>query len=79
MVWWLLLKMFNIQSDWDSKWKATFKPVGEMVTKDRESYQYLVESIRKFPNQNKFETMIQNAGFKFVTHRNFTNGVVAIT
>ena len=52
--------------------------VGEMVTKDRESYQYLVESIRKFPNQNKFETMIQNAGFKFVTHRNFTNGVVAM-
>lgn len=52
--------------------------VGEMVTKDRESYQYLVESIRKFPDQETFENMIKHAGFKFVTHRNFTNGVVAM-
>ena len=52
--------------------------VGEMVTKDRESYQYLVESIRKFPDQETFETMIKAAGFKFVTHHNFTNGVVAM-
>ena len=52
--------------------------VGEMVTKDRESYQYLVESIRKFPDQETFETMIKTAGFKFVTHHNFTNGVVAM-
>eukprot|EP00944_MAST-04C_sp_MAST-4C-sp1_P014824 g14824.t1 len=52
--------------------------VGEMVTKDRESYQYLVESIRKFPDQETFENMIKLAGFKFVSHRNFTNGVVAM-
>ncbi|KAL9644009.1 hypothetical protein ABK040_005477 [Willaertia magna] len=52
--------------------------MGEIVANDRDSYQYLVESIRKFPNQNTFKSMIENAGFKNVKYTNLSFGVVAI-
>jgi 2-methoxy-6-polyprenyl-1,4-benzoquinol methylase len=52
--------------------------IGEIITNDKESYQYLVESIRKFPNQDDFKIMIENVGFKFVEYENFTFGVVAL-
>lgn len=52
--------------------------LGQMVTGDSESYQYLVESIRRFPTPAAFSRMIEDAGFKRVTHRALTAGVVAI-
>ncbi|WP_454718600.1 class I SAM-dependent methyltransferase [Caulobacter segnis] len=52
--------------------------VGEWVAKDRDAYQYLVESIRRFPDQRTFAGMIENAGFKRVTYTNFTGGVAAL-
>lgn len=52
--------------------------VGELVTNDRESYQYLVESIRKFPGAETFRNMIQDAGFKDCTFKRLTGGIVAI-
>ncbi len=52
--------------------------MGELIAKDRESYQYLVESIRKFPNQKKFAKMIEAAGFSQVKHRNLSGGIAAI-
>ncbi|ATC26600.1 class I SAM-dependent methyltransferase [Caulobacter vibrioides] len=52
--------------------------VGEWVAKDREAYQYLVESIRRFPDQRTFAGMIETAGFKRVTFTNFTGGVAAL-
>lgn len=52
--------------------------LGELVAKDRASYQYLVESIRKFPPPGAFARMIETAGFRQVTHRPLTGGVVAI-
>uniref|UniRef100_A0A0D9YKU4 2-methoxy-6-polyprenyl-1,4-benzoquinol methylase, mitochondrial n=1 Tax=Oryza glumipatula TaxID=40148 RepID=A0A0D9YKU4_9ORYZ len=52
--------------------------VGELVAGDRQSYQYLVESIRRFPNQEKFAQMIQEAGFERVEYENLVGGVVAI-
>jgi demethylmenaquinone methyltransferase/2-methoxy-6-polyprenyl-1,4-benzoquinol methylase len=52
--------------------------VGEWVAKDREAYQYLVESIRRFPGQRTFAGMIEKAGFKRVTFTNFTGGVAAL-
>lgn len=52
--------------------------VGEWVAKDRDAYQYLVESIRRFPDQKTFAGMIENAGFKRVTYTNFTGGVAAL-
>jgi demethylmenaquinone methyltransferase/2-methoxy-6-polyprenyl-1,4-benzoquinol methylase len=52
--------------------------IGKMVTGSAESYRYLVESIRKFPDQEKFATMLRKAGFGNVQYRNMTQGVVAL-
>ncbi|KAK6235858.1 UbiE/COQ5 methyltransferase - like 5 [Theobroma cacao] len=52
--------------------------LGELVAGDRESYQYLVESIRRFPPQEKFASMIAEAGFQKVEYENLVGGVVAI-
>lgn len=52
--------------------------LGEAITGDGEPYQYLVESIRKFPNQETFSTMIRDAGFERVTFRNYTGGIAAL-
>ena len=40
--------------------------MGQLIANDRESYQYLVESIRKFPKQKEFKHMIEKAGFMFL-------------
>jgi len=52
--------------------------IGEIVTKDRESYQYLVESIRQFPPQPALAAMMREAGFEQVAWRDMTGGVVAL-
>ena len=52
--------------------------LGEFVSNDRESYQYLVESIRKFPNQEKFSEMIIHEGFRKVKYRDLTFGIAAL-
>ena len=52
--------------------------IGQAVTGDGDSYKYLVESIRKFPNQENFASMIREAGFERVTWRNFTGGIAAL-
>jgi demethylmenaquinone methyltransferase/2-methoxy-6-polyprenyl-1,4-benzoquinol methylase len=52
--------------------------IGERVAGDRESYQYLVESIRKFPSPDSFARMIETAGFSHVSHRRLSGGIVAI-
>lgn len=51
---------------------------GKMITGEAEPYQYLVESIRKFPNQENFAAMIRNAGFSRVTYTNYTGGIAAL-
>jgi demethylmenaquinone methyltransferase/2-methoxy-6-polyprenyl-1,4-benzoquinol methylase len=52
--------------------------VGQAVTGDREAYQYLVESIRKFPKPKAFAAMIETAGFRRVSFTPMTGGVVAL-
>ena len=52
--------------------------MGQMLANDKDSYQYLVESIRKFPKQPEFASMIEEAGFKVVTYQNYTGGIVAV-
>jgi len=52
--------------------------LGEHVANDRDSYQYLVESIRRFPIQDAFATMIEEAGFGRVRYENLTAGVAAL-
>jgi 2-methoxy-6-polyprenyl-1,4-benzoquinol methylase len=52
--------------------------MGGAVANDRASYQYLVESIRKFPDQDTFAGMLEEAGFQGVEYTNFTLGVCAV-
>ena len=52
--------------------------IGRTVTGDREAYQYLVESIRKFPKPKIFAQMIEAAGFRRVSFTPMTGGVVAM-
>lgn len=52
--------------------------MGQVVANDRDSYQYLVESIRKFPDQESFATMIRAAGLGQVQYRNLSMGIAAL-
>ncbi|MCC6002073.1 MAG: bifunctional demethylmenaquinone methyltransferase/2-methoxy-6-polyprenyl-1,4-benzoquinol methylase UbiE [Pararhodobacter sp.] len=52
--------------------------MGQIVAGDRDSYQYLVESIRKFPDQQRFAEMIGTAGFGLVKYRNLSMGIAAL-
>jgi demethylmenaquinone methyltransferase/2-methoxy-6-polyprenyl-1,4-benzoquinol methylase len=52
--------------------------LGKLTAGDAQPYQYLVESIRKFPKQEQFAEMIRAAGFQNVTYRNLTGGIAAI-
>ncbi|MCA3451653.1 MAG: bifunctional demethylmenaquinone methyltransferase/2-methoxy-6-polyprenyl-1,4-benzoquinol methylase UbiE [Rhodobacter sp.] len=52
--------------------------MGQVVAGDRDSYQYLVESIRRFPDQESFADMIRSAGFAQVRYRNLSLGIAAL-
>ena len=52
--------------------------IGARVAGDRDAYQYLVESIHRFPDQRRFATMVGEAGFGRVDYTNFTGGVAAL-
>jgi demethylmenaquinone methyltransferase/2-methoxy-6-polyprenyl-1,4-benzoquinol methylase len=52
--------------------------MGQAIAGDRDSYQYLVESIRKFPDQDTFAAMIRQAGFEQVSYRNLSMGIAAL-
>ena len=52
--------------------------LGQAIAGEAVPYRYLVESIRKFPNQEAFARMVREAGFERVTYRNVTGGVAAI-
>lgn len=52
--------------------------LGEWITQDRESYQYLVDSIQNHPDQPTLQSMIQKEGFRTCSYTNILNGIVAI-
>lgn len=52
--------------------------MGQLIANDRDSYQYLVESIRKFPDQETFLKMVRSAGFENAKYRNLTAGVACL-
>jgi demethylmenaquinone methyltransferase/2-methoxy-6-polyprenyl-1,4-benzoquinol methylase len=52
--------------------------LGGLIARDRESYQYLVESIRRFPHQSAFAAELETAGFKRVEVTNLSGGIAAI-
>lgn len=53
-------------------------PMGAAIAGDRDSYQYLVESIRRFPDQESFAAMIRAGGFEQVKYRNMSLGIAAL-
>lgn len=67
-----------LQEAYDS-YSFNFIPrMGEIVADDKDSYQYLVESIRRFPAPNDFDAMITKVGFSRAVWRSMTAGVVNI-
>ncbi|KAJ5525414.1 2-methoxy-6-polyprenyl-1-4-benzoquinol methylase [Penicillium frequentans] len=63
------------------RWNFSAIPlIGQLVAGDRDSYQYLVESIEQFPRQEEFKGMIQKAGFMIPGrgYENLTGGIAAI-
>lgn len=52
--------------------------IGQIIAKDRDSYQYLAESIRTFPDQETLKTMMEDAGLERVSYQNLSGGIAAI-
>ena len=52
--------------------------LGQAIANDRDSYQYLVESIRKFPDQETFLGMVRQAGFENAKYRNLSMGIACL-
>jgi len=57
---------------------AIIPRMGKIVTGDADPYQYLVESIRRFPDQERFKSMIDGAGFVRTSYRNLSGGIAAL-
>ncbi|MEO0982275.1 MAG: bifunctional demethylmenaquinone methyltransferase/2-methoxy-6-polyprenyl-1,4-benzoquinol methylase UbiE [Pseudomonadota bacterium] len=67
-----------LQQAYDAYSFAAIPRFGEMIAGDRASYQYLVESIRRFPKQEAFKAEVEAAGFARVSVTNFSGGVAAL-
>ncbi len=72
------LSVPGLQALYDAYSFTVIPAVGREVTGDGGPYRYLVESIRRFPNQETFLSMIREAGFERAGYRNMTAGVVAM-
>ncbi|KAK7194029.1 ubiquinone biosynthesis methyltransferase [Novymonas esmeraldas] len=59
-------------------WSYGFMPQAGRMLADEESYQYLVDSIRAFPDQETFAQMVRDAGFGYVRYENLTGGIACI-
>jgi demethylmenaquinone methyltransferase / 2-methoxy-6-polyprenyl-1,4-benzoquinol methylase len=57
---------------------AVLPRLGRVVARDRDAYQYLVESIRRFPPQRELSRLITEAGLEQVTFRNLSGGIAAL-
>lgn len=58
--------------------KLVIPNLGQLIAKDRESYDYLIESIERFPSQNELADRLENAGFEKVRYTNLSSGIAAI-
>lgn len=67
-----------LQAAYDRYSFSVIPALGQWVTGDRASYQYLVESIRRFPDQDAFAARIRAAGFGQVGYANYSGGVAAL-
>ena len=67
-----------MQAAYDAYSFNVIPQMGPLLTGDRDSYQYLVESIRKFPDQDTFLEMVKTAGFDNAKYRNLSMGIAAL-
>ncbi len=67
-----------MQAAYDAYSFNVIPEMGKVITGDRDSYQYLVESIRKFPDQDTFLEMVKTAGFENAKYRNLSLGIAAL-
>lgn len=67
-----------LQEAYDRYSFSVIPRLGELVAGDRDSYQYLIESIRKFPDQQTFKSEIEGAGFGQVSVTNYSGGIAAL-
>lgn len=79
----LCLEFSDVQVPWlDAAYErfsfAAIPALGEVVTGASEPYRYLVESIRSFPDQDRFAALIAEAGFEQVKYRNLSGGIAAL-
>tara|TARA_B100001059_G_scaffold93153_1_gene92352 strand:- start:93023 stop:93811 length:789 start_codon:yes stop_codon:yes gene_type:complete len=79
----LVLEFSKPEQQWLSKvydmYSFKLLPVmGQLIANDKESYQYLAESIRMHPDQETLKTMMAEAGFSEVSYHNLTGGIVAL-
>ncbi len=70
--WPLLSEIYKVYGD------IVLPQLGEWIANDRPAYQYLVESIRRFPDQERLESMMQKAGFECTRYINLSGGICAI-
>jgi len=67
-----------LQAAYDAYSFAVIPRMGQAIARDRDSYQYLVESIRRFPDQERFAGMIRDACFEQVRYRNLSMGIAVL-
>ncbi|MDB4213375.1 bifunctional demethylmenaquinone methyltransferase/2-methoxy-6-polyprenyl-1,4-benzoquinol methylase UbiE [Octadecabacter sp.] len=67
-----------LQKAYDAYSFNAIPAMGKLITGDRDSYQYLVESIRKFPDQDTFIEMVKTAGFENAKYRNLSLGIACL-
>ncbi len=65
----------RLYKEWSDR---AIPPIGRVVTGDAQPYQYLIESIRKFPAPARFSAMIEKAGFKRVSHTAMSGNIAAL-
>ena len=80
----IMILEFSTLIDKNLQWlydKYSFQIIpllGKMIANEKDSYQYLVESIRNFPRQNELVEIMNSAGFREVKYRNLSMGIVAL-
>jgi demethylmenaquinone methyltransferase/2-methoxy-6-polyprenyl-1,4-benzoquinol methylase len=72
------LKIAALEKLYDAWSFKALPQLGKLIAKDAESYQYLAESIRMFPDQETLKGMFERAGFERVKFRNLSGGIAAI-
>lgn len=79
----LVLEFSKPQQEWLNKaydfYSFNILPtMGQVIANDKDSYQYLSESIRMHPNQDTLKSMMEDVGFEQVSYHNLTGGIVAL-